>query len=675
MSPLLWLAVFSAICLPGAVLLAWAQHRGWPPWTALSVALATICTVMFTVEHAVGLGRLRGTGGLLLIASAVLAVIGARQGGFHRRLLLMSLPFFAAVAVGLLWRGSYPSLFPSAERLTDLYFIVNYLDGERLPPMDHWMPPYAFDFYYALQHYGAGLMARLFGLSPGGAYNVAFVLLMALTPALTWELARRQGLARGYAALLLVVLMAGGTGASVWTRVVATNTEAKPDNVNVYDGMAGSARFIGNYDQRINTPLGRALFGEPDAEGQERQELPLETFGYQYYIGDYHPPIAGFFLLALALSLMWAAQSEARTPATRLALAGLAAATVPLTIAAHTWVFPLHGLMVGVWGLTQAGHAWRSGDRDLAGRWLMALVLGGLAALVLLLPFLTGFTSRSLSTPVAWVGAGQHTPLLSFVALMLPVLVLLTLSAFVPAALRGFVWPVAGVLVLALIASELIFIDDLSGGRHERTNTTMKWWGWIWVATLIGVAPAVMISARRWVRAVAALSLASTLFYVIDIVKFISNTTQPDLMQLHGDGIYRRDAGGPAIIDALKVAPRGIVLERVDKYAYDDGSAYSLLAGQPVFLGWPLHEVTWRGQLPEIWSRHNALKAIFDGTHEDPVPYLLAHDVRYIVWSWREANHKPDAREVLDKQLASHYQWRELAKWGDRPLGLWTLRE
>ena len=168
------------------------------------------------------------------------------------------------------------------------------------------MPPYAFDFYYAWQHYGAALMARLFGLSPGGAYNVAFVLLMALTPVLTWELARRQGLARGYAVLLLAVLMVGGTGASVWTRLVATNTEAKADNVNVYDRMAGSARFIGNYDQRINTPLGLRLFGHTITEGREWQELPLETFGYQFYIGDYHPPISGYFLLALALSLMWA---------------------------------------------------------------------------------------------------------------------------------------------------------------------------------------------------------------------------------------------------------------------------------------------------------------------------------------------------------------------------------
>lgn len=113
MSPLLWLAVFSAICLPGAVLLAWAQHRGWPPWTALSVALATICTVMFTVEHAVGLGRLRGTGGLLLIASAVLAVIGARQGGFHRRLLLMSLPFLPPWRSGCCGAAVTPVCFPA----------------------------------------------------------------------------------------------------------------------------------------------------------------------------------------------------------------------------------------------------------------------------------------------------------------------------------------------------------------------------------------------------------------------------------------------------------------------------------------------------------------------------------------------------------------------------------
>jgi len=671
MSVLYWAALFTVICAPGAVALAGLRRLCDAPWLVLTGAGVLAVTLLFTLEHAVGLGNLRALGGLVFLGTLAAAGYGVRLGWFDRGWLLICLPFLVAVAVGLAWRGGYPSLFPSAERLTDLYFINNFVDGARLPPVDHWLPPYAFDFYYAWQHYAAALMVRLFGVSAGGAYNIGFVLLMALTPALGWELARRQGLARRHAGLLLAVLLVGGTGASLWTPLMAVNTDTQPNNVNVYDRMAGSARFIGNFDQRANTAVGRVLAGpEPTPE---RQELPLETFGYLYYIGDYHPPIAGFLLLALGLAAMWAAQ-VAKTPSGQLAWAAGAALTVPMTLVVHAWVFPLQGLMVGLWGATQAGLAWRAGQRERAGRWIMVMALAGLAGLVLLLPFLTGFTARSLNMPVALVAADQRTPLLLWLLQMAPILVLLGLVAWAPRAARAYVVPLAVALGVMLVAAEVIYMDDLSGGRHERTNTAMKWWGWIWVAALLGVAPAVLRSTQRWVRITATVALASTLVYAVDITRFWADTGRHHAGQLHGDAIYRSEAGGAAIIDALRAAPRGVVLERVAKHAYDDAPAYSLFAGQPVWLGWALHEVTWRGQLPEIWSRYEATQAIYKGEHPDPLPLLRLHDIDHVVWSVREAQTLPDAREVLHAQLAPEFQWRELGRWGDRPVGLWTRR-
>ena len=47
-----------------------------------------------------------------------------------------------------------------------------------------------------------------------------------------------------------------------------------------------------------------------------RQDLPLENLGYQYYVGDYHPPLGGFLLLAMALALMVAVH-QAPTAAQR----------------------------------------------------------------------------------------------------------------------------------------------------------------------------------------------------------------------------------------------------------------------------------------------------------------------------------------------------------------------
>jgi uncharacterized membrane protein len=638
------------------------------PVLGLCLALAGITVLLFTLEHAQGLGGLRGLAALTTAGSAW--VIWQARGEWpDRRLWLAGLPLLLAFLYGLIWRANFPSIYPSSERVTDLYFIVNYLGGDTLPPVDHWFPPYAFDFYYALQHYAAALLARLFDLGPGLTYNLAFALITGLTLALAWELAGRHGLRLGHRLLLIAALAIGGTGASAWTRIVAENTAAKPNNVSVYDRMAGSARFIGNFDQRINTEVGKTVFAGAIDPARARQELPMENFGYQFYIGDYHPPLLGFLLLALALSLMWLIPSTEGLR--RLALLGGLAATVPLMLAAHTWVFPLHALMVGSWALWQM---WFARDDRAALALLAPLVAGGVAMLILLLPFLAGFTQRSLQTGFAWVQPHQHTPVVSFLVLHGPALLLLGLAVWAAPRQRAYLWPLALALTAALVLSELVYMDDLSGNEYERTNTTMKWWGWIWTATLMGVAPAVLASGRAWVRWTAVAALASTLVYAVDIADYWKTTARSDRWQLHGEAIYRRDAGGGAILDFLKAAPRGIVVERLSKDAYDDGGTYSALSAQPLFLGWPLHEVTWRGQLHEIWQRRDALRAIYEGKHPNPADYLLAHEVRYIVWSSREAPTLHGHRQTLSDQLAPHYLWRELGRWGEHPVGVWVRR-
>lgn len=669
MTAIYFIVLFAVLAAHGMAVTLLLHRFALGGVTALTLALASLIVLLFALEHAQGLGALRGLAALTTVAAGSVLWL-YRDLLSNRTLLLPYVPLLIGIAIGLYWRAHFPSIYPSSERVTDLYFIVNYFQGETLPPIDHWFPPYRFDFYYALQHYAAALMGRWFGLGPGLTYNLAFAVLVGLTLGVVWEFHRRVGLGRKEAAFLFAVLVIGGTGASAWTPWVAENTESEPNNVSVYDRMAGSARFIGNFDQRINTPFGNQVFGSAIAPDRPRMELPLENFGYQFYLGDYHPPLGGFLLLALALALMWQAQ-QASAGRLRDTLLAFLAATVPLTLATNTWVFPLHAVLVGGWALWQMWHA--PDDRS-ALRLLVPMIVGGVTALVLLMPFLAGFTQRSFETPVAWVQAHQRTPLVSFLALHSPVLVLIFLAPWVTKRLRGYAWPLALVLACALLASELVYMDDLTGGEYERTNTTMKWWGWIWTAAVMGLAPVVLLSDYRWVRGFAVLSLASTLVYAVDIVDYWKATARTDRWQLHGEAIYRRDAGGGAIIDFLKVAPRGIVVERLAKDAYDDGGTYSALSAQPLFLGWPLHEVTWRGQLHEIWQRRDALRAIYEGKHPNPADYLLAHEVRYIVWSSREAATLHAHRDTLSSQLAPHYQWREMGRWGDHPVGLWVRR-
>jgi uncharacterized membrane protein len=125
------------------------------------------------------------------------------------------LVFVLAFLYGFAWKFTFPDITPSSERITDLYFITNYLPGNRLPPLDQWYPPHHFNVYYALQHYGAALLGRIFGLDGGTSYNIAFALLMALPITLAWHFASTFIKSRGYRLLLVLALV---TGAPVFHR-------------------------------------------------------------------------------------------------------------------------------------------------------------------------------------------------------------------------------------------------------------------------------------------------------------------------------------------------------------------------------------------------------------------------------------------------------------------------
>ena len=88
---------------------------------------------------------------------------------------------------GLVWRLSYPDIVEDNDRLTDFHLIANYFSGERLPPLDYWLPHQPLNYYYTFQHYSAALLGRTFGLGPGTSFNMAAIILAALVMSLAWE--------------------------------------------------------------------------------------------------------------------------------------------------------------------------------------------------------------------------------------------------------------------------------------------------------------------------------------------------------------------------------------------------------------------------------------------------------------------------------------------------------
>ena len=100
------------------------------------------------------------------------------------------LVFLCALLFGALWRLTSPDIVEDNDRLSDFHLVSNYLSGERLPPVDNWLPYQRLNYYYAFQHYSAALLGRLFGLGPGATFNWAAVILGALVLALAWEFLR-----------------------------------------------------------------------------------------------------------------------------------------------------------------------------------------------------------------------------------------------------------------------------------------------------------------------------------------------------------------------------------------------------------------------------------------------------------------------------------------------------
>jgi len=359
----------------------------WLPSAAIARAVGVIALVTgcFFIEHFVGLGDL---GGVWPISTALALLVLYRERGRWTRPNVWHAEaiFLAAFAYGVFWRASSPDITPTSERITDLYFIVNYLEGVRLPPVDHWLSALRFDFYYALQHYGAALMARIFELSAGQAYNLGFAVLAGSSISLAADFASRLIQSRAARLLVVAALVIGGTGATPLLRVAYERPPQAAVDTEIGDRVWGNARFIGGADQRLADGTGASLFEKPPA-GFTPRELPSENFGYQFALGDFHPPLGGFFLLLLAIALIGAIEFPHTSQRGReRGLTALLAATVPLQLATNTWVFPLQGLWVAIW----AAWRWSAGR---APDW-RALLAGGFGALVVLFPFLRGLAER-----------------------------------------------------------------------------------------------------------------------------------------------------------------------------------------------------------------------------------------------------------------------------------------
>jgi len=648
----------------GLMLVAGAYWRN--RWFALALGPWLGVTAVYAIECHHGLGRsLPGLGLLSSVASIGLIVfslvswepawlkcrwtasVRAWRAEFALRRTLGCLGVCAVLFLyAMLFRFTNPNIDDSSEKIADLSFICSYYTGATIPVPDAWLYPYLSTQYYSFQHYGAALMGRMLMLTPGMAYNIAFCALVALAgtafSGVVFMLARKAWVR----ALVIAAFIVGGSGVTLL--VHATETRVHPWTAMRFIGSAPMDRApLGPWLKAYN-----ARFGIWESHDRP-MELPGEVFSYVTYLGDYHAPLSGYYLMGLCAMAMilWGRLRLAR-------YAVIAGCTLTWTVLANTWVIPLQGLLVLAW-LFANGPDCR--------RLVPAVAAGAAAVWLAAWVYLSAFTAAGVGTGATFrlVAAAEHTPPLLFLLFHSTTLALIALG-FASGHPKGR--RLAALWLVILLFSEFVYLDSVYVGTDDRTNSTLKWWPWIAAGALMTLGPHVLEQTRRrWVRVAGTLVCLYPCFYAYDLWVVLRDRVNESTGHLEGSYLLTQDENSRFILDRLSVERPGVVVERPDRQGgFTDSAVIPLFAGKQLWLGWSGHELLWRSFKDEIRRRFTALTLLYGGDLPDAGKWLGAQGIDFVLWY--RPDDTPELWEKVNRSIGPGYEWLDVRVFQEKDL-------
>jgi hypothetical protein len=620
-------------------------------WFALAAGPILAVTGMYAIECHWGLGPALSGFGLIstLISVSLIGlslsdwqprrlgdrgrmILGEWRAEFAAGRVAGCLGVFAAIfAYALLWRFRAPSIDGSSEKIADFSFICSYFTGATIPVPDVWFSPYASTQYYSFQHYAAALMGRVLSIPTGETYNLAFCLLIALAgtafAGAVFMVARKFWVR----ALVLAGFVVGGMGTTLLVHL--TDVNVRPWT---------SMRFIGS------APMDKAPVGTWLKAYQSKfdhLELPGEPFSYSIYLGDYHAPLSGYYMLGLGAMavLLWCRTRQRR-------YAVIVGCTITWTVLANTWALPLQAMGIAAWLLFNL-RDWRR---------LVPSVAAG-AAIIWLLAwvYLSAFTAAAAGYDAVFrmVPWNEHTPPLLLLIFMLPTVALIVLglaSGSVEGRRLGMLW------LAFLIFTEYFYVDDVYAGIYDRFNTTLKWWPWVAAGALMTLGPFVLERApRRWVRVAGFVFCLYPCLYVADLWRPFMNAPKEYVGHMEGTTYLTKDEFPRLMLGRLKVEKPGVVAERPDDAGgFTNSAVIPLFAGQRMWLGWYGHELLWRAYREDVRKRHERLVSLFDGEIPDAGVWLAAQGIDYVLWY--RVGDTPELWTKVNAEVGPQYIWVDI---------------
>jgi hypothetical protein len=624
------------------------------------LAPVAVATVLFCVEHFLALGQPRWIWPPWTLLSAWL--VWQNRFTLPRESVLWY--FLIGFGVCFFWRFFFPDIWETSEMLPDLDHLVSYSSGDLLPAHDSFLKDAKDNVYYIFQYYAAGLIHRLFGTSPGLTYHLGYSTLVGF--GIAGMGAGVEAATRSWKAGLLaaVGIVLGGNGATFLTPF--TDIHNRPSTL-------AAMRFIGSYavPNDANAPDHMSRFGTwlLSIIGVSPVDAPMEYYSYIVMLGDFHPSLSSLTLLGLSILAIGTAETALPGSLTDRLCVSAAIGTPILMMISNTWVMPLQAALILCWLV----YRWMIGRRD---HWTW-IVGSFLVIFSLIFPFFLEFAYETTSYNAHLKLVSEHAPILNWLAVMLPAVVLWAL-AIAPARQM----PMARFTVIvglgAMMCTYVFFINDMYGGVYAIFNTTLKWWPWVYgLIIVLGLISAWPHRGPRY-GAIAIITLTIISNCYIFGFYWLTGVHGDHAGRLDGYAWFTQDDNQRTIYEVLKTMPPGVVLESKMPDSADTGASLALFTGHTGTAAWTGHEMLWRDHRPDLDLINANRDKLYLGTLDDPESWLrsvVPGGVTYIVWMNRDNDRGLDIWPGLNASLKHDYDWRATYEYNKARYGFWIKRQ
>lgn len=575
-------------------------------------------------------------GVLFALSMLVPKHIGAQRGALDVAGLTRAAAACALLALAwYLLRVSSYNFGAYGENIYDLHYVASLVRSGSWPAADLWNPGAQVDHYYYFGFYIVAFYTRLLGLQIGQGYVLLLLLIPVIVFANFWAVLRGPFALRALAAFT-ATFPATGLSAVVSGRFVeiAGHLQGMAHvRLTEWTNVAPASGFLADVIRGYAYPV----------------EGLAHILGS---LGDLHPPVFTFLLLALVLAALLGPARHDDDDALPIFSRLMAGSAIPLSFVINPWTLPCFGVL-GLYALS------RPLSRQSAG-WV---ALGALAALSLLSPMLMQLQLQTGSVGLRWLSADQRS---SF-ALLLTVwgpLFLLSGLVLTVAGIRVR-WVLALWFVAMVVGLEVLLLDDPYGERYERFNGVLKIGSFAlagWTAVLVHQASR---SRRRWIYplVLAPLLCLSAAQLWDSVLPSVRKPSVERNWTLRAQDMLP-EAEQRRFYAALQQRCPGMTLERQTSQAYSQVPLVSTLLGWPTLSGWTAHLSQIGAWSPAAQLRFEQMQQWFS----DPqAALLLAAGVRHVLidsgLGWDEA-----ALQRHSAALAPVFRFERLSAVGSTPV-------